>query len=145
MNAYENQQAMSQADLERLRSDLRVLSPAGIERLAWAWNIHEQSALRAYHDAERAALHAIEASGDSPTWDSLRRSLFHDLDGRGALVAWKIEHGQIGHKAERAAVGAALALLARPKLSPARYATLVRPMAEVSPWLLPEARPTPTG
>jgi hypothetical protein len=56
-------------------------------------------------------------------------------------VSWKAEHGELGHKAERAALGAALALLARDQLDHPHFVTLVRPMAEGLPWLLPESAP----
>jgi hypothetical protein len=47
----------------------------------------------------------------------------------------------MGHKAERALLGGALGIMTRDKLSHEQYVTLVRPMAEALPWLLPEAPP----
>ena len=64
-------------------------------------------------------------------------------EGRTALVSWQFEHGEVGHKAERAAFGAALGLFAQDRLSREDYVTLVRPMAEALPWLLPRIPPQP--
>ena len=66
-----------------------------------------------------------------------------DTEGRRALVAWQFEHGEIGHKAERAAFGAALGLFARDHISRDTFATLLRPMDEALPWLLPKEPPHP--
>ena len=93
---------------------------------------------------ERAALHAIEEGDLGPAWDEYRRSLFEMTEGgKRALVSWQFEHGDVGHRAERAAFGAALGLFAKERLLPEQYATLVRPMAEALPWLLPKEKPTP--
>jgi hypothetical protein len=138
--------AASKADLERLESDLHVLSPIGIERVAWGWDVHEQDNLTAFHAAERAALEAIDAGGQTEAWDEWRRHLFYEVEGRLALVAWRAEHQRHTehvHKAERAAVGAALGVFARPWITHAQYTTLVSAMAEALPWLLPERPPAP--
>ena len=71
-------------------------------------------------------------------WDALRSSLFGMTESGQALVSWRAEHGDTGHKAEDAAFGAALALVASDLLTPQQYKTLVRPMGEGLPWLLPE-------
>jgi hypothetical protein len=68
----------------------------------------------------------------------VRRNLFGMTESGGALISWKAEHGEIGHKAENAAFMTALALVAGDLISPERAATLMRPMAEALPWLLPE-------
>ena len=134
----------SEEGLERLLGDAHVLSPAGIERAAWGWDRHEDPALmQRFHDAERLALHALEQAGRTPTWDAARKRILDLTEGRTSLVSWKAEHGDVGHKAERAMLGAALALLTRDKLSHEQYVTLARPMAEALPWLLPEAPPEP--
>jgi len=141
-----NPQAMSDADLQRLESDLRVASPLGIERAAWGWDRHEQDNLQAFHVAEKAGLEAIEAGGQTEAWDEWRRRLFYEFEGNLALVAWKAEHQRHAehvHKAARAAFGAALGLFARPSISHTRYTTLVSAMAEALPWLLPERPPAP--
>ncbi len=52
-------------------------------------------------------------------------------------------HGEAGHKAERAAFGAALGLFARDRITHDDYVALAEPMAEALPWLLPERRPAP--
>jgi hypothetical protein len=125
--------------LGRLKEDLRILSPAGIERAAGGWDQHVgASRLDAFHEAERRALHAVEQGGRGAAWDEIRRTMFGLTEGQGALVSWKVEHGDIGHKAERAALGAALGLVGGDLISAEDYATLVRPMGEALPWLLPE-------
>ncbi len=130
--------------VERLLEDFRTLSPAGIERAAWGWGRHEEGpALEQYRETEKAALKAIESANRGPAWEELRRSILDLTEGRSSLVSWKVEHGEVGHKAERAALGAALALVARDQLSHAEFMTLVRPMAQALPWLLPEAAPEP--
>ncbi len=138
--------AQTLADLERLESDLRVVSPVGIERAAWGWDRHEADNLQAFHAAERAALEAIEGAGEGPVWDEWRRRLFYDVEGRLALIGWRAEHerhpGHV-HKAERAALGAALGLSGRSVISHAHYTTLVSAMNEALPWLLPEQPATP--
>lgn len=131
------------AELDRLASDLRVLDVNGIGRAAWGWDRHESMALEAYHRAEKAALAAIERADLGQAWQEYHRSLFELTEARNALVAWKGMHGEGGHKAERAAFGAALGLFARDHISHEDYVALVEPMAEALPWLLPERRPAP--
>ena len=141
-----NKLALAQAQLERLEADLRVMSPLGIERAAWGWDRHERTGVEKLHDAERAALHADERADAEPRWDEWRQRLFHEVEGRQALVAWRAEHQLHAphvHKAERAAFAAALGLFAQPWISHAQYATLVSAMAEALPWLLPERPPAP--
>ena len=104
-----NQRALARAQLERLESDLHVLSPVGIERAAWGWDRHDTS-LERFHTSERAALHAVETSNESEDWDAWRRRLFQDVEGRQALIGWHTEHQMHAphvHKAEQAAFGAA--------------------------------------
>lgn len=123
----------NQTAVERLLEDCRTLGPAGIERIAGGWD-HRKPDL--YAGAEREALHVVETTGRSGAWDDLRNRLL-GLTERGApLVAWRAEHGDIGHKAEDALLGAALALLARPELDSHHRETLVGPMATALPWLL---------
>ena len=86
--------------VQRLESDLRTFSPAGIERVAWGWRRHADQTAR-LEAAERAALHAIEQAERGPAWEELRRTLWQLMEGRGALLPWKQEHGQPGHTAER--------------------------------------------
>jgi len=130
--------------LERLARDARVLSPAGIERAAWGWDRHEDpAAMQRFHDAERLALRVVEQNERGPAWEEARRRFLDLTEGRTSLVSWKAEHGDVGHKAERALLGGALGVLTRDKLDKTTYVTLVRPMAEALPWLLPEAAPEP--
>ena len=93
---------------------------------------------RAIHEAEKAAIHAIEVADRGPAWDEVRRNLFGLTESGGALVSWKAEHGEIGHKAEDAAFMAALGLVAGNLIGKEPVNTLVRPMSEALPWLLPE-------
>ncbi|TMC42517.1 MAG: hypothetical protein E6J25_07980 [Chloroflexi bacterium] len=130
--------------LERLLTDARVLSPAGIERAAWGWDRHEDPRLmQRFHDAERAGLRALEKSDRGPQWEEARRRILELTEGRTSLEDWKAEHGDVGHKAERALLAAGLAILGRDKIDHEHYATLVRPMSEALPWLLPELPPEP--
>jgi hypothetical protein len=142
-----NRRALARAQLERLDSDLRVVSPLGIERAAWGWDRHEGTVLERFHEAEKAALRAIESSAEAEEWGEWRRRLFREVEGQQALIAWRTEHRMHAphvHKAERAAFAAALGLFAQTWISHANYATLVSAMAEALPWLLPEQPPTPS-
>jgi hypothetical protein len=122
-----------------LIEDIRILSPAGVERAAQGWDKHARlHGLDEIHKAEKPALHAIEQAGRGGAWDEVRRNLFGLTESGGALVSWKAEHGEIGHKAEDAAFMAALGLVAGNLISKAQQATLLRPMSEALPWLLPE-------
>jgi hypothetical protein len=131
-----------QPTLARLIEDIRVLSPAGVERVAGGWELHVGTkGLQEFQEAEKAALRAIEQADRGPAWDQVRSSLFGLTESGDALVSWKAEHGEIGHKAERAAFAAALGLVASNLISKEQAATLMRPMAEALPWLLPEQTP----
>ena len=65
-------------------------------------------------------------------------NLFGMTESGQALVSWKAEHGDIGHKAEQAAFMAALGLVAGNLIEKEKANTLVRPLSEALPWLLPE-------
>jgi hypothetical protein len=128
-----------QKTIQRLIEDIRILSPAGVERAAQGWDRHARlHGLDEIHKAEKPALHAIEQAGRGEAWDEVRRNLFGLTESGGALVSWKAEHGEIGHKAEDAAFMAALGLVAGNLISKQQQATLLRPMSEALPWLLPE-------
>ena len=125
-----------QQTLARLMDDIRVLSPAGVERVARGWDEHVGAkGLQAFHDAEKAATHAIEQADRGPAWDLVRSSLFGLTESGNALVSWKAEHGEIGHKAERGAFAAALGLVAANLISKEQAAILKTPLAEALPWL----------
>ena len=128
-----------QRTLQRLIDDIRVLSPSGVERAAQGWDRHARlQGLEQIHAAEKAATHSIEQADRGPAWDEVRRNLFGLTESGGALVSWKAEHGDVGHKAENAAFMAALGLVASNLISEHQVKTLVRPMSEALPWLLPE-------
>jgi len=127
-----------QRTLSRLIDDIRVLSPAGVERAAQGWDRHAGMHEGEMHAAEKAALHAIEQSDRGPAWDEVRRNVFGLTESGQALVSWKAEHGDIGHKGEQAAFMAALGLVAGNLIRKHEFNTLVRPMSEALPWLLPE-------
>ena len=128
-----------QRTLARLIDDIRILSPSGVERVAQGWDRHARlHGLESIHAAEKAAMHAIEKADRGPAWDEVRRNLFGLTESGGALVSWKAEHGEIGHKAEDAAFMAALGLVAGNLISKEQANTLVRPLSEALPWLLPE-------
>ena len=129
-----------QRTIQRLVEDIRILSPAGIERAAQGWDRHALRGLDEIHKAEKAAVHAIEQAGRGEAWDEVRRSLFGLTESGAALVSWKAEHGEIGHKAEDAAFMAALGIVAGNLVGKEQQATLLRPMSEALPWLLPEER-----
>jgi len=132
---------VSQQERARFIREIGAFSAAGVERAAWGWDQHAAGDEDSYRDAERAALRAIENADRGPKWDEFRRSIFDMTEGRTALVAWQYEHGETGHKAERAAYGAALALFGRDHITREQFATLARPMDEALPWLLPKEPP----
>ncbi|MGH7750751.1 MAG: hypothetical protein ACREQ5_39165 [Candidatus Dormibacteria bacterium] len=126
-----------QTPIDRLVEDCRTLSPAGIERIAHGWDgLAGGERHAAYHEAERAALAVLEQSGRAPRWDELRNRLLGLTEVGTPMIAWRIEHGETGHKAEGALLGAALALVAGPDLDRPHREVLLRPMAEALPWLL---------
>jgi hypothetical protein len=127
-----------QRTLSRLIDDIRVLSPAGVERAAQGWERHAHLHEDHIKAAEKASLHAIEHGDRGPAWDEVRRNLFGMTESGQALVSWKAEHGDVGHKAEQAAFMAALGLVAAGLIGTEQFNSLVRPMAEALPWLLPE-------
>ena len=126
----------NQSDLDRLLEDCRTLSPAGIERIAAAW---DQRGTRAdYQAAEKAALHQVESAGLGASWDETRNRLLGLTERGTPLIAWRAEHGAVGHKAEDALMSAALAIMASPGLARHQARTLLGPMAQALPWLLPD-------
>jgi hypothetical protein len=128
-----------QKTIQRLIEDIRILSPSGVERAAQGWDKYARlGGLESIHQAEKAALHVIEQSGKGEAWDEIRRNLFGLTESGGALVSWKAEHGEVGHKAEDAAFMAALGLVAGSQIAKEQQAALLRPLSEALPWLLPE-------
>jgi hypothetical protein len=128
--------ALDDRGIGRLLEDLRTFSPAAIERVAHGWEVFAMPHLDKYRAAEKAALEATETAHLTAAWEDLQRQILDLTEGRTSLVSWKVEHGQEGHHAEAAALGAALALHAAGHLDLAHVETLVRPMTEALPWLL---------
>jgi len=124
--------------LARLMEDIRILSPSGVERAAQGWDRHARLHEESIHSAEKAALRAVEKADRGPAWDEVRRNLFGLTESGGALVSWRAEHGDVGHKAEQSAFMAALGLVSGNLIGREQFNTLVRPMSEALPWLLPE-------
>ena len=121
---------------DRLFNDLRDLSAEGIGRAAAG---HERymsgESGQAYHDAEKDALEALELSDRAAAWEDLRRAI-HDLaEGESAPEAWKAQSTETRHKAEMAALGAALAVSAEELIDRERFLYLARPLAGALPWL----------
>ena len=122
--------------LDRLVADIRVMGPAGVQRIAAGWDIHvARHGLEAFHAAEQQALKAIEEAGRGGAYDKVRKTLFGMTEAGDSLVSWKAEHGEVGHKAESAAQAAALALVATNLIDKRTRETLVKPMSESLPWL----------
>src|ERR1700738_4323081 len=108
--------------LDRLLEDARTLSPAGIERAAWGWDRHEDPVnLQRFREAEKMALHALEQANRGDTWEKARRDVLELTEGRSSVVSWKVEHGDKGHKAEHAALGAAMGVLVKDRIDHAHY------------------------
>ena len=125
-----------QNPLDRLLEDCRTLSPLGVERAAEGWVKQTNRGSRpAWREAEQAALHLLESQNRMPEWDELRNRLLGLTERTGALIAWRIEHGDTGHMAENALLGSALSLLAGDQLDGTHRRVLVAPMAQALPWL----------
>src|SRR6202158_69970 len=63
-----------QPTLARLMEDIRVLSPAGVERGAGGWDLHVGTkGLKEFEEAEKSALRAIEQAVRGPAWEQVRR------------------------------------------------------------------------
>ena len=121
-----------QSAIDRLLEDCRTISPVGIERIAAGWDArHTES----FHQAEKAALKVIESARRGLEWDRLRNQLLGLTERGQPLVAWRQEHGPVGHRAEEALLAAALALTAGAGLPRHDAELLVAPMAEALPWL----------
>jgi hypothetical protein len=128
--------APDEGGTDRLFNDLRDLSAEGIGRAASG---HERymsgESEPAFHDAEKGALEALELSDRAAAWEDLRRAI-HDLtEGESAPEAWKAQSTETRHKAEKAALGAALAVTAEELIDRERFLYLARPLADALPWL----------
>src|SRR5207245_10235779 len=123
----------------RRMADVRSMSACGGELVAQGWEEHVgDRGLPSFREAEKAALQAIEQADRGAAWDEVRRTLFGMTESGAALISWRAEHGEMGHKAENAAFATALALLADGLISNEQQETPLRPMSEALPWLLQE-------
>ena len=112
-------------DVKRLLEDLRLLGPAGIERVAAAWR-----SLAPDEDAIRTT--AERRAEDDPEWREAELEIFQIARGEAWLSLPQTDRDS----AVAAAQDALLAVLERKTLGEKRYRTLVHPMAEALPWLL---------
>ncbi len=120
-----------QSQIDRLLEDCRTLGESGIERIAQAFAKEHGG----WGDAERAALHVLEKNNRAREWDELRNRILDLTERHDALVAWRAEHGEAGHRAEDALLGAALAISAGAELDRGHTRRLLRPMSAALPWL----------
>ncbi|MGC2192707.1 MAG: hypothetical protein WA751_10275 [Candidatus Dormiibacterota bacterium] len=133
-------------NIGRLTADIRELDSAGVERVARGWDRHVgDSQMDYFRSAEQAASEVLEAAGRVSHWHAVRDSLLGLTEGKSALVSWKAEHGEVGAKAERAALAAALGLLAGADSDHPELIVLLRPMGEALPWLLIDEESAPVG
>jgi hypothetical protein len=133
-------------NIGRLSADIRELDSAGVERVARGWDRHVgDSQMDHFRSAEQAASEVLEAAGRGTQWHEVRDSLLGLTEGKSALVSWKAEHGEVGAKAERAALAAALGLLAGADSDHPELVVLLQPMGEALPWLLIDEESTPGG
>lgn len=128
-------------DVERLLSDLRVLGPSGIERIAWAWHRYGDPHLSESDKAMETARRAIAENGLEEAWQAAEADVKEMTEGHDAQEAWRAEASSAGRTAEDAALHAAMALVARPSITDDVYRTLVKTASETLPWLLPSERP----
>ncbi|MGI8609101.1 MAG: hypothetical protein ACR2MY_07735 [Candidatus Dormibacteria bacterium] len=121
---------------DKLFNDLRDLSA---EAIGLAASGHEKymsgDGALAFHDAERRALAALELSDRAASWEDLRRSIHDLIEGEGAPEAWKAQAIETRHRAEMAALGAALAVSAEELIDREQFIFLARPLADALPWL----------
>ena len=133
--------------LERLLDDFRTLSPAGVERAAWGWELHVgRSGRESFAAAEKKAVEVIKKAGRWDAWEAVRRAVYGLTEGDHAVISWEVEHDEHavhGREAEHAAFGAALALVAGDQLDEASRRVLLTPAAEALPWLIPGFQPSP--
>src|ERR671937_69729 len=120
--------APSERTIERLLADFRTLSPAGVERAAWGWDQHVGKSQSAdFKQAEEKALKAIETNDLGEEWDQTRRAIYNLTEGDHRVISWEVEHGDVSHKSEHAAYGAALALVAGDHIDAQTREALMRP------------------
>ncbi len=122
--------------VKRLVDDARVMGPSSIERVVWGWRRYGQ----ATEDAHRRALEVV---GEDPAWQEAEHAIRSMTEGHSAMEVWRATDEETGRTAEEAALHAALALVARGRISKEDYHALVKPMAEALPWLLPNEPPDP--
>ncbi|MGH7667144.1 MAG: hypothetical protein ACREN1_07540 [Candidatus Dormibacteria bacterium] len=128
----------------RLTADLRELDRYGIERFARGWDkVVGESGLDEFSAAEQTAAEILEHESRVGEWHEVRDILDELTAGEGALTSWRAEPTEVGRKAERAALAAALGLVAGADSGHPEVEILLRPAAEALPWLLLEDLPQP--
>jgi hypothetical protein len=133
-------------NLSRLTADIRELDSVGVERVARGWDRHVgDDQLEDFRAAEQAASEVLESSDRLTQWHEVKDYLLSLTEGKTALVSWRAEHGEVGAKAERAALAAALGLVAGADSDHPELVVLLRPMAEALPWLLIDEDAAPGG
>lgn len=122
-----------------LLTDIRELSPSGVDRIARAVQARDEHAETAAGGARHRALQLIQEQGRDGEWDEMRRSVEGLTTGENRLIAWRPDGAdeQLLVQAVQAASDAALAVCAaRAALSRDDYEVLVGAVAEAIPWLL---------
>lgn len=132
--------------VERLAADMREMGEYSVERAAEGWDrLTGEQRWREHEEAREEAMSLLVIEGRAEQWDELERSMLGLTEGPAAMRSWRDAHGEVGHKAERAASSAALALLVEEKLPHELAEVLLAPMAEALPWLLEAGGPGPEG
>ena len=112
-------------DVKRLLEDLRLLGPAGLERVVHAW--------RDAGDAEdQVRTRAEKRAENDPEWREAEEEVFRIAHGEAWLAIPQTDRDS----AVDAALDAMLAVLEREKLGASAYRQLAAPMAAALPWLL---------
>lgn len=123
--------------VRRLQDDMREMGEFSVERAAEGWDrLSEQQRWVEFEAAQRQALGLIVNGGREAEWREVHAQLTGLTEGAVALQSWRDEHGEVGRKAEQAAVAAALALMVEDQIDDSQAQVLLTPMGEVLPWLL---------
>ncbi len=135
-------EAPGDRSLSRLLTELRELDRSGVERIHHGWDrgLGREKADR-YRSAEQSGLEQVEKAGRQEDWARAQEQVLALTQGEGALTSWRSEPPEVQAVAERAALGAALALVAGDPLGQQERRALLAPAAAALPWLLEETDP----